>query len=48
VAKVHATSGGIPWTELGFTTPNHAVALLDHSAMYLSHDAGRTFARVQF
>lgn len=47
-SRVHSPEGGIPWSDLGFTTPDQAEAVLDHRAMYVSHDAGRTFTRVRF
>lgn len=41
-------TGGIPWTDIGFTTAVRAVAVLDHKDMYISNDAGRIFTRVSF
>ena len=41
-------SGGVPWTDLGFTTPQQAVVVLNGIALYLSHDAGQTWSRVTF
>ncbi|MGN6607590.1 MAG: hypothetical protein ACTHMS_11360 [Jatrophihabitans sp.] len=41
-----ADSGGAPWADLGFTTPSQAVVVLPGSALYLSHDSGRSFTRV--
>lgn len=45
---LRAYGGGIPWVDLGFTTPDQAVAVLADSALYLSRDAGRTWAAVRF
>lgn len=41
-------SGGEPWTDLGFTTPTQAVVILNGKTMYLSHDAGATWAPTTF
>ena len=41
-------AGGLPWADLGFTTSTQAVAVLVHRAMYLSHDAGKTWTQVRF
>ncbi len=46
--RVPAPGGGFAWSDLGFTTPTQAVAVLDRKGLYLSHDAGKTFARVRF
>ncbi len=45
---VRTPTGGIPWTDVGFTTPSQALAVLADSGLYLSHDAGKTFSRVRF
>lgn len=47
-AKANTGDEGVPWSDLGFTTSEQAVAILDHHAMYLSHDAGKTFTQVRF
>lgn len=47
-ASVIAPGGGVPWADLGFTTPTQAVVVsLDHG-LYLSQDAGATFQPVAF
>jgi photosystem II stability/assembly factor-like uncharacterized protein len=43
---VKTAPGGIGWHDLGFTTSTQAVAVLDGSALYLNHDAGRSFQPV--
>jgi photosystem II stability/assembly factor-like uncharacterized protein len=42
------TAGGLPWADLGFTTPSQAVAVLAQTGMYLSRDAGKTWTQVRF
>jgi photosystem II stability/assembly factor-like uncharacterized protein len=41
-------AGGLPWADLGFTTPTQAVAVVAKYGMYLSRDAGRTWTPVRF
>jgi len=45
---INAPSGGIPWSELGFTTSTHAIAVLQASTLYLTHDSGQTWSPVRF
>lgn len=47
-STVSAPPGGIPWADLGFTTPTQAVVVSLDTALYLSHDAGASFQRVVF
>lgn len=47
-ASATTPGGGIGWSDLGFTTADRAVAVLQGTALYLSHDAGRSFSRVRF
>ena len=47
-ARVSVPSGGYAWADLGFTTSSQAVAVLPGRTMYLSHDAGASFAPVSF
>ena len=47
-ATVATPSGGFTWSDLGFTTTTQAVAVLPAHGLYLSHDSGRTWARVAF
>lgn len=47
-SALSAPAGGIPWADLGFTTTRQAVAVLQGTAMYLSHDAGASFSAVRF
>ena len=41
-------SGGVPWSDLGFTTQNQASVVLAGTAMYLSRDAGATWTATTF
>lgn len=45
-AQLSAPSGGIPWTDAGFTTPTQAVAVLQGRAVYLSTDAGAAWRQL--
>jgi len=47
-AKISTASGGLEWTDLGFTTTNQAVVVLSHTALYLSHDAGSTWSQARY
>jgi photosystem II stability/assembly factor-like uncharacterized protein len=47
-ASVDAPTGGYSWADLGFTTTTQALAVLPGHGLYLSHDTGRTFAKVNF
>lgn len=47
-ALVTAATGGTPWTDLGFTTTTRALAVLPGAALYLSHNAARTWSKVRF
>ena len=47
-AAITAPSGGIEWADLGFTTATQAVVVLRNTALFLSRDAGSTWARVSF
>lgn len=47
-AAIKTPSGGIGWSDLGFTTSTHAVAVLQHTALYLSRDAGRSWTSAHF
>lgn len=47
-AALSAPAGGIPWADIGFTTASQAVAVLQGTAMYLSHDSGASFSAVHF
>ncbi len=41
-------TGGEPWADLGYTTPSQAVVILNGTTMYLSRDAGATWAPIRF
>jgi O-methyltransferase involved in polyketide biosynthesis len=43
-----AGGGGTVWSDAGFTTATQALAVLEGTAMYLSRDAGATWAKVAF
>lgn len=47
-AKVSVPSGGFPWADLGFTTSSQATVTLPGHGLYLSRDAGRSWARISF
>lgn len=47
-AAIKTPSGGIGWSDLGFTTSTHSVAVLQHTALYLSRDAGRSWTSAHF
>lgn len=46
--QLNTKAGGAGWSDLGFTTPEQAVVVLDGKGLYLSRDAGMTFAKVDF
>jgi hypothetical protein len=43
-----SNTGGLAWADLGFTTQLQASVILPGTSMYLSHDAGATWARLTF
>ena len=45
-AVVSAPTGGFPWADLGFTTTSQVAVTLPAHGLYLSHDAGQSWARV--
>ena len=47
-AGVSAPTGGLPWTDLGFTTSSQGVVVLEDSGLYVSRDAGRSWSPVHF
>ena len=47
-ARVSAPAGGVAWADLGFTTPQRGIVVLEHTALCLSTDAGRSWHRVRF
>ena len=47
-AAIKTPSGGIGWTDLGFTTRTQGIVVLQHTALYLSHDTGNSWNPVHF
>lgn len=47
-AGIKTPSGGIGWSDLGFTTTTQAVVVLQHTTLYLSHDTGQTWTAARF
>lgn len=47
-ASIKTATGGIVWTDLGFTTASQAIAVLGGTALYLSRDAGSSWSPVRF
>ncbi len=47
-AAIKTAGGGIGWTDLGFTTRTQGIVVLQHTALYLSHDTGNSWTPVHF